>query len=64
MRRKQRLPKLGTKRKVTKFLWWPRTLSTSPVPYIEKETRWLERATWVEEWNYRAWEPMYWTDEE
>jgi hypothetical protein len=64
MRRKQRLPKPGSKRTVTKFLWGPRTLSTSPRPYVEKETRWLERATWLEEFYYGIWKPVCWMDNE
>lgn len=34
---------MGQKRTVTKFLWFPKTLNS--------ETRWLEVATWSEEYR-------------
>lgn len=53
-------PKAGATRQVTKFLWLPLTL--------ESETRWLEVATYTEEWvrnitpmDYDMfWQPLYW----
>ena len=36
-------PEIGDRRTKTKFLFFPKE--------INKEIRWLERATWVEEWK-------------
>lgn len=50
-------PLFGERRQVSGFLWWPKT--------IGRQTRWLERASWVEEfqsfkcnegWGAIAWE--------
>ena len=43
----------------TAFLWLPKR--------IYGETRWLETATWEEQFNYTrggyAWKPRWWVDE-
>ena len=58
-------PSFGTTRTRTKFLWWPKR--------IWNETRWLERATWREEylkiwdggdWYYEEWRKNEWIDEQ
>ena len=49
-------PRLGAYRTVSRFLWWPLG--------INYETRWLERATWVEEYWWAdggpRWAPLRW----
>lgn len=46
-------PQEGERRVRRAFLWWPRT--------IGNETRWLERAAWVEEWDREdGWEAIRW----
>jgi len=47
-------PHYGTTRKRTKFLWWPKR--------IWNETRWMERASWREEWYGENWYGEEWID--
>ena len=59
-------PKPGQARTVRRFLWLPLTL--------QGETRWLERAEWVERrmqvhrysagkwWPVHLWQPVRWND--
>ena len=60
MRKKYRLPREGTKKVVTAYLRKPLTLATSPRPFEEDETRWLEWSSWVEEFHDGRWWKMYW----
>ena len=49
-------PTMGTRRTVTKFLWFPKCIS--------RECRWLERATWTEENESHGpplWVAMWWS---
>lgn len=59
--------RLNEKRKVTRFLIFPLILPVGPQPDAPLETRWLERASWIEEpvsthWNTK-WEKMFWAEE-
>jgi len=55
-----RIPLIGQTRVVTKFLWFPKT--------INKETRWLEKASWTEHYlpsivtNKCSWITGKWND--
>ena len=60
MRKKHKLPQHGTSRVVTAYLRKPLTLPTSPIPFEEHETRWLEWASWIEIFHYGRWEKQYW----
>lgn len=57
-------PKDGQTRLVTRFLLWPKTMRLEAGK--QKETRWLETASWVEEydqgWDYDIWIERYWSD--
>lgn len=57
------IPVYGERRTVTKFLWFPLE--------INKEVRWLEKATYIEEYDrfylggeyyYMDWNPIKWVD--
>jgi hypothetical protein len=50
-----RRPKRGDKRVRRKFLWFPLEL--------DGETRWLERASWDEEYGTTMWFPLRWVEE-
>jgi hypothetical protein len=47
-------PNDGDTRTKTAFLWFP--------VKIQKERRWLERATWIEMWDgpWRKWDKLRW----
>lgn len=45
-------PDYGTIRARSKFLWLPLTIGS--------ESRWLERATWMEKWSLGAWFGDHW----
>ncbi len=50
-------PKIGDKRNVRGFLWWPK--------FIDGEVRWLESSGWVEVYECidgPCWEPIQWVD--
>ena len=57
------IPVCGERRTVTKFLWFPLK--------INKEVRWLEKATYVEEYGsfyfcggyYMDWNPIKWVND-
>lgn len=53
--RDQAPPEFGDSRIVSAFLWLPLT--------IRLETRWLERATWMEMHKHGEWNPLRWIDE-
>jgi hypothetical protein len=60
---KKEKTKLGTKQKVTRFLWSPLTLSLGPQPHAMIETRFLEKTSWIEEYTGRVWKKMFWAEE-
>lgn len=68
MRRKRKRPKLSTCRKRTAFLWKPVTLPLGPWQNADFETRWLEKASWIEqprrEHPDTIWEKAFWLIEE
>ena len=54
---KWRHPEIGATRIIqSEFLWWPKR--------IGDETRWLEKATWVDDYiyAYRFWKSRIWID--
>ena len=59
---RQLWPKKGDYREVTHFLWFPKTLYLSSDLDEQKERRWLERATWIEQYDL-WWEAESWIED-
>ncbi len=63
---KRRIPKVGTLRLRKHFLWLPKTLKLERWGRV-KEMRWLEFATWFEEWQDHypsGWRAHWWYSDE
>ena len=61
-------PPYGTRRTRTKFLWWPKKITTKlgGIGDYRYERRWLETASWEEQWTAGRysdwWEPKKFLD--
>jgi len=65
MRHKKKRYAFGETRKRTAFLFTPLTLRRKG-DWLTEETRWLETATWEEEWyenvHYNYWNKLHWIE--
>ncbi len=60
---KKNLPKHGETRVVKKYLWTPKTLTVNPDSKTpDTQLRWLEDATWLQQWFANKWIDLYWID--
>ena len=64
MRKQVSVPPPYARRRITRFLWLPKTLPDHPSPSACTDVRrWLEWATWEEQLNSSGyWEQMHWLD--